>query len=85
MRAVDVGKWVSLVGDKSQLETYAAISNLKLEYAQFEELETFARFGTRLDENKRKTIEHGKRIRQCLKQEPFPQLTASGRCSFFFL
>jgi F-type H+-transporting ATPase subunit alpha len=40
----------------------------KLAYAQFEELETFARFGARLDENTRKIIEHGRRIRACLKQ-----------------
>jgi F-type H+-transporting ATPase subunit alpha len=66
--AVDVGKSVSRVGDKAQLPAYRSIANLKLEYAQFEELETFARFGTRLDENTRKTIEHGKRIRECLKQ-----------------
>ncbi|WHF52905.1 alternate F1F0 ATPase, F1 subunit alpha [Chryseobacterium gotjawalense] len=74
--AVDVGKSVSRVGDKAQLDAYAAISKLKLEYSQFEELETFARFGTRLDDNTRKTIEHGKRIRECLKQEQFQQLTA---------
>ena len=42
--------------------------NLKLAYAQFEELETFARFGARLDDNTRKIIEHGRRIRACLKQ-----------------
>jgi F-type H+-transporting ATPase subunit alpha len=42
--------------------------DLKLAYAQFEELETFARFGARLDENTRKIIEHGRRIRACLKQ-----------------
>jgi hypothetical protein len=40
----------------------------KLAYAQFEELETFSRFGARLDENTRKIIEHGQRIRACLKQ-----------------
>jgi F-type H+-transporting ATPase subunit alpha len=42
--------------------------DLKLAYAQFEELETFARFGARLDEDTRKIIEHGRRIRACLKQ-----------------
>lgn len=75
--AVDVGKSVSRVGDKAQLAAYRAIAKLKLEYAQFEELETFARFGTRLDENTRKTIEHGKRIRECLKQDELQQLTAT--------
>jgi F-type H+-transporting ATPase subunit alpha len=45
--------------------------DLKLAYAQFEELETFSRFGARLDEDTRKTIEHGRRIRSCLKQPEF--------------
>jgi F-type H+-transporting ATPase subunit alpha len=66
--AVDVGKSVSRVGGKAQLPVYRSMANLKLEYAQFEELETFARFGTRLDKHTRKIIEHGKRIRICLKQ-----------------
>jgi F-type H+-transporting ATPase subunit alpha len=67
--AVDVGKSVSRVGGKAQHAAYRAVAgDLKLAYAQFEELETFARFGARLDENTRKTIEHGRRIRACLKQ-----------------
>ncbi|HUZ60389.1 MAG TPA: alternate F1F0 ATPase, F1 subunit alpha [Hanamia sp.] len=76
MPAVDVEKSVSRVGGKAQLQVYGNISgNLKLSYSQFEELETFARFGTRLDENTRKIIEHGKRIRACFKQpelQPVP-------------
>ncbi len=68
--AVDVGKSVSRVGSKAQRKAYRSVAgNLKLAYAQFEELETFARFGTRLDDNTRKIIEHGKRIRACLKQQ----------------
>jgi len=68
--AVDVGKSVSRVGGKAQLPVYRSITgNLKLAYSQFEELETFSRFGTRLDENTKKIIEHGKRIRICLKQQ----------------
>ncbi len=75
--AVDVGKSVSRVGDKAQLPAYRSVANLKLEYAQFVELETFARFGTRLDENTKKTIEHGKRIRECLKQPELQQMPVS--------
>jgi len=74
--AVDVGRSVSRVGGKEQLAAYRSIAKLKLEYAQFEELETFARFGTRLDDTTRKTISHGKRIRECLKQQELKQLTA---------
>jgi F-type H+-transporting ATPase subunit alpha len=67
--AVDVGQSVSRVGGKAQRAAYRAVAgDLKLAYAQFEELETFARFGARLDENTRKIIEHGRRIRACLKQ-----------------
>ncbi len=70
--AVDVGKSVSRVGGKAQRPAYRSVAgDLKLAYAQFEELETFARFGTRLDEHTRKTIEHGRRIRTCLKQPEF--------------
>jgi F-type H+-transporting ATPase subunit alpha len=70
--AVDVGKSVSRVGGKAQRAAYRVVAgDLKLAYAQFEELETFSRFGARLDENTRKTIEHGQRIRACLKQPEF--------------
>lgn len=67
--AVDVGKSVSRVGGKAQLTAYRAVAgDLKLAYSQFEELEAFTRFGARLDENTRKLIEHGRRIRALLKQ-----------------
>jgi F-type H+-transporting ATPase subunit alpha len=75
--AVDVGKSVSRVGDKAQLPAYRSIANLKLEYSQFEELESFARFGTRLDENTKKIIEHGKRIRMLLKQPELQHLSVA--------
>jgi F-type H+-transporting ATPase subunit alpha len=73
--AVDIGKSVSRVGGAAQLPSYSSIASLKLEYSQFEELESFARFGTRLDENTRKIIEHGKRIRECLKQPELQHLS----------
>ena len=67
--AVDVGKSVSRVGGKAQLASYRSVAgDLKLAYAQFEELETFARFGARMDEDTQTSIEHGERIRFCLKQ-----------------
>jgi F-type H+-transporting ATPase subunit alpha len=70
--AVDVGKSVSRVGGKAQRAAYRAVAgDLKLAYAQFEELETFSRFGARLDEDTRKIIDHGRRIRACLKQPEF--------------
>src|SRR6202044_1183204 len=67
--AIDIGKSVSRVGGKAQRAAYRVVAgDLKLAYAQFEELENFARFGARLDEDTRKIIEHGRRIRACLKQ-----------------
>ena len=70
--AVDVGQSVSRVGGKAQRGPFRAVAgDLKLAYAQFEELETFSRFGARLDDATRKTIAHGQRIRACLKQPQF--------------
>jgi F-type H+-transporting ATPase subunit alpha len=67
--AVDVGKSVSRVGGEAQRPAYRAVTKgLKLAYSQYEELATFAKFGTRLDESTRKTLDHGERIRACLKQ-----------------
>jgi F-type H+/Na+-transporting ATPase subunit alpha len=70
--AVDVARSVSRVGGKAQRAVYRdAAGDLKLAYAQFEELESFARFGARLDDGTRKVIEHGRRIRACLRQPEF--------------
>ncbi|MCA9453000.1 MAG: alternate F1F0 ATPase, F1 subunit alpha [Nitrospiraceae bacterium] len=74
--AVDVSRSVSRVGGKAQRTAYRSVAgNLKLAYAQFEELETFARFGARLDEDTRKIIEHGRRIRAILKQPEFTPMS----------
>jgi F-type H+-transporting ATPase subunit alpha len=70
--AVDVGKSVSRVGGKAQLPAYRAVAgDLRLSYSQFEELEAFARFGTRLDEATRQTLERGRRVREVLKQPQY--------------
>lgn len=76
--AVDVAQSVSRVGSQAQKPAYRAVAgDLKLAYSQFEELETFAKFGTHLDDATRKTINHGQRIRACLKQ-PESQPVAVG-------
>jgi len=78
--AVDVGRSVSRVGGKAQRAVYRAVAgDLKLAYAQFEELENFARFGARLDEDTRNTVEHGKRIRACLQQAEFAPVAVAGQ------
>lgn len=67
--AVDVGQSVSRVGGKAQRAAYRTVAgDLKLAYAQFEEFETFARFGARLDEDTQRFITHGQRVRACLSQ-----------------
>lgn len=66
------------MGGKAQLPVYRSIAgDLKLEYSQFEELESFARFGIRLEENTRRIIEHGKRIRACLIQTESDPISVS--------
>ncbi|MCK4690711.1 MAG: alternate F1F0 ATPase, F1 subunit alpha [Desulfuromonadales bacterium] len=73
---VDVGKSVSRVGGKTQLPAYRAVAgDLKLSYSQFEELEVFSRFGTRLDEETKQNLKRGRRIRAILKQPQFSPLT----------
>lgn len=73
-----MGKSVSRVGGKAQLPAYRSVTgNLKLAYSQFEELETFSRFGTRMDEDTRKIVEHGKRIRFCFKQQELQPMSVS--------
>ena len=78
--AVDVGKSVSRVGGAAQRPAYRAVAGgLKLRYSQFEELETFARFGTRLDVPTQRTIDHGQRIRACLKQAEGQPVSLAGQ------
>jgi F-type H+-transporting ATPase subunit alpha len=78
MPAVEVAKSVSRVGSAAQLAAYRAIAgSLKLAYSQFEELEDFSRFGTRLDNNTRKVIDHGQRIRACLRQTQFEAVSVA--------
>ena len=76
--AVDVGQSVSRVGGKSQLPAYASVAGaLRLAYSQFEELEVYTRFGTKLDEKTMKSIERGRRIREVLKQSQFDPMPAA--------
>jgi F-type H+-transporting ATPase subunit alpha len=75
--AVDIGRSVSRVGGKTQFPSFREVSgDLRLAYTQFEELETFARFATRLDERTKRRIEHGRRVRQVLRQDAASPLSA---------
>jgi F-type H+/Na+-transporting ATPase subunit alpha len=67
--AVDTGLSVSRVGGKTQAPLMReAVSSLRLEYAQFQELEQFTRFGTQLDPKVHQQIARGRRIRAALAQ-----------------
>ncbi|MCK9405885.1 MAG: F0F1 ATP synthase subunit alpha [Methanothrix sp.] len=75
--AVDVGLSVSRVGGKSQLPAFAEVAGpLRLAYSQFEGLEVYTRFGTRLDEETQKILQRGRRIREVLKQSQFDPMPA---------
>ncbi|NGP89872.1 F0F1 ATP synthase subunit alpha [Fodinibius halophilus] len=70
--AIDIGKSVSRVGGAAQLPAYRIASEeLRLAYSQFEELEAFSRFSSRLDEDTLHRIERGRRIREVLSQDQF--------------
>jgi F-type H+-transporting ATPase subunit alpha len=74
--AVSVGKSVSRVGGKTQTATLKRLAgSLRLDYAQFLELEVFARFGQIVDPRTARALEHGARIRAVLAQpqgNPYP-------------
>jgi len=74
--AVNVGMSVSRVGGKTQTPIMRELAGrLRLEYAQFLELEVFTRFGAMTDERSRQAIEHGHRIRAILAQPQYEPLT----------
>jgi F-type H+/Na+-transporting ATPase subunit alpha len=68
--AIDVGTSVSRVGSAAQLKAMKKVAGrLKLDLAQFQELERFSEFTEELDPQTKKTIEKGKRIREILRQD----------------
>ena len=70
--AIDVGLSVSRVGGKAQLAALRDVAaRLRLEYAQFLELELFTRFGTLTDARVKAQIARGKAIRALLVQPRF--------------
>jgi F-type H+-transporting ATPase subunit alpha len=74
--ALNVGISVSRVGSAAQIKAMKKVAGrLRLDIAQFREMEAFAQFGSDLDEKTRQTIERGKRTVEILKQgqyEPMP-------------
>jgi len=76
--AVDVGRSVSRVGGKTQLPAFRSVAgDLRLSYSQFEELEVFSRFSSRLDRETRLTLERGRRVREIFKQPQYEPLSVA--------
>jgi F-type H+/Na+-transporting ATPase subunit alpha len=70
--AVNVGFSVSRVGSAAQIKAMKKVAGtLKLDLAQFRELEAFAQFGSDLDENTKRQLERGKRAVEVLKQKQY--------------
>ncbi|WP_434335336.1 F0F1 ATP synthase subunit alpha [Mycoplasma capricolum subsp. capricolum] len=73
--AVDIGPSVSRVGSAAQIKSIKQVSGtLKLELAQYYELESFAKFGSDLDETTKATLDQGAKIIQMLIQKQFNPL-----------
>ncbi|HTX50661.1 MAG TPA: F0F1 ATP synthase subunit alpha [Caulobacteraceae bacterium] len=74
--AVDIGLSVSRVGGKTQAPVLRELAeSLRLDYAQFLELELFTRFSTTLDARTQTQIDHGRRIRAVLTQAQYAPLS----------
>jgi F-type H+/Na+-transporting ATPase subunit alpha len=70
--AVNVGNSVSRVGSSAQIKAMKKVAGtLKLDLAQFRELEAFSQFGSDLDEATKKQLERGRRAVEILKQPQY--------------
>ncbi|MFA6522118.1 MAG: F0F1 ATP synthase subunit alpha [Patescibacteria group bacterium] len=74
--ALNIGLSVSRVGSSAQTKAMKSVSKtLKVDLAQFRELEAFAQFGSDLDESTKKQIERGRRAMEVMKQKQFAPLS----------
>lgn len=73
--AINAGLSVSRVGSAAQIKAMKKVAGkIRLDLAQFRELEAFAQFGSDLDENTKAQIERGKRTVEVLKQDQYAPL-----------
>lgn len=76
--AVDSGLSVSRVGSAAQTKAMKQVSgSLKLELAQYREMQAFAKFGSDLDSTTKATLDHGERLTKLLVQKQYAPLTMS--------
>ena len=78
--ALNVGLSVSRVGGAAQTKAMKKIAgSLRLELAQFRELEAFAQFASDLDQQTREQIERGRRITEVLKQPQYQPMSVANQ------
>ena len=83
--AINVGLSVSRVGGAAQIKaTKQVAGTLRLDLAQYRELQAFAQFASDLDEVSRKQLERGQRMVEVLKQPPYSPLTAEKQALIIF-
>ena len=73
--AVNVGLSVSRVGSAAQIKAMKQVSGtIKLDLAQFREMEAFSQFASDLDQSTRKLLDRGRRLTEILKQPQYKPL-----------
>lgn len=83
--AVNVGFSVSRVGGDAQIKAMKKVAGrIKLDLAQFRELEAFAQFGSDLDESTKKQLERGKRAVEVLKQPQYSPMATIDQVIVFY-
>ena len=83
--AINVGISVSRVGGNAQIKSMKKVSGtLKLDQAQFRELEAFAKFGSDLDAATKLTIERGRRNLEILKQPQFSPVSVAEQVAIIY-
>ncbi|HSD12202.1 MAG TPA: F0F1 ATP synthase subunit alpha, partial [Patescibacteria group bacterium] len=84
--ALNVGISVSRVGSKAQTKAMKKVAGkLRLDMAQFRELEGFAQFASDLDEATRRQIERGRRAAEVLKQGQYAPLSLSAQVAILYV
>jgi F-type H+/Na+-transporting ATPase subunit alpha len=83
--AINVGLSVSRVGSAAQTKAMKKVAgSIKLELAQFREMEAFSQFASDLDASTQKLISRGKRLTELLKQPQFKPLTVAQQVIMIF-
>ena len=83
--AINVGISVSRVGGNAQIKSMKKVAGtLKLDQAQFRELEAFAKFGSDLDASTKLTIERGRRNLEILKQPQFSPVKVEDQVAIIY-